>query len=248
MIAERFLFAVMILGAVFPGFTGIMAWQRKNRLWDEAEKATLRLSLTFGFFAVVFALLPFALYFVGGTMAFTWRLSSLIMVIYLFGAIWQGMALARRFKTQWPVASISLLVISTIFLTMELINAIWWSSLGAYALGLLWLLTLAGVQFIVFTAYDQQPMESRGAVSVAAYTHSDPLRLWRQRSAGYSNGAGYGHAHLNPYSDPHARLGRNPNRYTDSGLRRANGRAIAYTPVRSDTHAVGRTGGPYRRR
>jgi hypothetical protein len=123
-------------------------------------------------------------------------------------------------------------------------NAVWWGSLLGYGVGLVYMLALAGMQYLTFIYHvlrpeptqpaTDSPFENLPQTPAVDYRHRGALaeRLRRDRDAGHSHAAAqsYGNIHRDPVA--YARR----QRYSDSYAhqRAADRRSVADRPVRSD--------------
>jgi hypothetical protein len=130
----------------------------------------------------------------------------------------------------------ALLTFTGIMVLMEFANAVLWSSLGVYTGGLLWIVTLCGIQFIAIVAYENQ----------SGFSHVDGdwsnMRMRGRMRGGngtdHPNGTANLYANIHPDSPAPRQLGRDPNRYSDQ--RAANGRAVANPAVRANSNGFRR--------
>lgn len=125
----------------------------RGRHLDRAESASLRIALEFSLFAVIFTLVPLWLASVLTFEPVVWRLSSLLIALFLLMQIGRITYQARRLQVRWPGILNSLLVLCGFLLTIEVLNFLLWQSPVWYTAAVLWLLMLAGIQLIVFVCY-----------------------------------------------------------------------------------------------
>lgn len=244
----EFFYGVMALGIAFAGFTGTIALLRKRNemrvAWDHAERAGLSLSLELGVFAVVFALLPFPLFYWGRTENFAWRLSSMALALFFGFQMLKAISRARQYEVRWPTLMSGLVALTGLVIAAEFVNAVWWSSLAVYTAGLLWVLTLCGIQFIAIVSYDRQNQFSSVFQNRDPYAdrRGEPIRnrMRGVRRGGDTDRAAYVHGYRDPDVDAYPRLGRDPNRYADKRATQSNGRAVTDSAVRRDTSTNGR--------
>jgi hypothetical protein len=229
MTGQEFFYAVMILGSLSFALAGIAGLRRKQNGFDVAEATAIRFALEFSLCAVTFALVPFVLSVLVQYEAVVWHLSSILLAGFF--AVQMGRLILRTldYDVHWPLAWISLLVIFGILLTIEVLNAIWWGSLAAYASGLLWALTFAGIQTIAFICYvPKAPTLTRVQPLSTVYHGPDSAgrSQWmrRRHPADYPNRA--------PHTDPDRRARNHP--------RSAEAHRLAFTrpPRRSDGDAA----------
>lgn len=210
---QEFFYAVLFSAVGLFGFGGLMAARQRQLRWNVADAANLRIGLEYGLCAAVFALLPFPLYYLLGVSVTIWHLSSFLLVCFMLVESIRIFYNIQALRMRWPLAMIAFLVFSAIFLTIELINTLWWGSLGVYAGGLLWILGVAGVQLVAFVCYARPPFAARygsqpGRYAVRGFltdrVHTDRLRS--DHAAGYPNSPANGNAHT--YRDPIQHAGR----------------------------------------
>lgn len=180
-----FFVGMMVLGMGLLGFGGLAGLQARRARARELERAELRLALEFSLATVFFALLPFMVYLLSDYEPFIWRLTSSVIAMYLLVAIGRVYHRIHRMGASWPIAMISLLVLSGFLLTIELVNVFWWASLAGYAWGLLWILLLAGIQYVAFVTYDHKPAQIQPTAHRNARPwperRGDPRREWMRR-------------------------------------------------------------------
>lgn len=202
----EFLIVVMFIGVVIFGFAGMVAWRARQTQWDAAERSGIRLALELSFATVLLALLPFPLYYLFESGGVVWRLASVFSVIFLFVEGAKTFRQMTRYGAKWPALMISLLVLSGILLTIEMVNIFWWGSLAVYAFGLMWIVGLAGVQYISFVCYDldlllQKKTHDSTQSAYAVHRAKQPgERVQRGSRADHPNGKA--HTSTNPYRDP----------------------------------------------
>lgn len=240
-----FFIILTFLGIVLFGFSGLAGRRAYKLPMDTAERVGLRLALEFSLFTVLFSLLPFLLYSLLSQERFVWRMASLLLSVYLFLEIGRVYYQANIHKAEWTITMISLLVLSAILLTIELVNVFWWSGFGIYAIGLLWTLTLSAIQYSAFVLYE------RGSDyyipgSATAQTSTPPkyelhggLRQRLQRDGrtdhSYGNADGHGDYQRDPVT--YARRRRYTNRHGDPSQRRVEGWTLADTFTRPNKNS-----------
>jgi len=154
-----FLFSMMVGGGLIfaaGSVAGVKARSKRGG-WGPAERDSMRIALEFSLFTMIFALLPLLLAYMLQDRAALWMIASIMMVIFLAAELARIILLAQEYGIRWPLVTASLLVLSVILLTIELVNVFWWQALPAYAVGVGWLFLLAGVQTIAFVCYDRIP-------------------------------------------------------------------------------------------
>jgi hypothetical protein len=243
---EFFFFGVMVIGIGVLGTCGLAGLRARRWGLDDAERSGLQLALEFSLLAVVFALVPFAMHALFVFEAVAWQLSSLVLAALLLAQITRIGFMTYHLGARWPAATISLLVLSAILLTIELVNVIWWRGFSGYAVGLLWVLLLACVQFVAFVSYGQQSTEAAPVVGTIRNYAQDRVaagdsyhgilgeRLRRNSSSGNPNRAP--HAHRYTHRDPihYARRQRYADRLANPRARHAHRRPFADTAAGRD--------------
>lgn len=185
-----FFHIAILIGMTFTGLIAIIAALRRDLLVDAAERAGVRLSLAFALSASFFGFLPLALLDIGLPDRVNLRIDSLLMALFLAYQILVALVYARVYRMRFRYTMIFLLVVSAFFVTIELLNSLWWSSLEPYVLGLSWLMLLAGVQFAAYASYDNY-RQNHPAIVLRRFRE----RLWGIRPTGYT------HVKTNRYRD-----------------------------------------------
>ena len=244
---NEFFFAVLVFGSAVLGFGGLAGLRLKQGKWNGLEARGLRFALEFGLFSVIFALVPSVLYYLFNFETVVWRLSSLLLAAFIGTEMVRIVYQVWRFGALWPATTTLLLVFSGILLTIELINVLWWGTLVGYASGLLWIMLLAGIQFIAFVCYDrsgsiaiQQSYKvgktGRGPLDSGGYGHHGLLgqRLQRNHRANHPHGAAYDHADSQHHPVGNAGRIRHRHRLAFTRSRDGDGRTVANPIVRAD--------------
>ncbi|GAB4512054.1 MAG: hypothetical protein OHK0046_11020 [Anaerolineae bacterium] len=169
--ALEFFIIVILLGTAFMGFAGIIG--KRANLERGLERYSLHLTLELSFAAITFGLLPITLFYLLDTTA--WPVASVFIGFYLMVEILRVYRKAHFYQVAPSIPMISLLVISGVLLTIELINAVLWASEAVYIFGLYWVLILAGVQFVTFVLYDRKT-EPKTPASTMAVQSLDPVQ------------------------------------------------------------------------
>lgn len=243
---NEFFFAVLVFGSAILGAGGLAGLRLKQGKWNGVEVRGLRFALEFSLFSVVFALLPSVLYYLFNFETVVWRLSSLLLGAFIATEMVRIIYQVWRYGALWPTTTALLLVFSGILLTIEFINVLWWGVLAAYASGLLWILILAGIQYIAFVCYDRSGTTetqdysvgktTRGLGSTGGYGHHGILgqRLQRHDRANHPHRAAHDHGDAQRHPVRNARRLRHRHRlaYTRSGD--GDSRTVANPTVRPD--------------
>jgi hypothetical protein len=243
---NEFFFAVLVFGGAILGFGGLAGLRLKQRRWNGVEARGLRFALEFGLFTAVFALVPFVLFYLFSFETVVWRLSSLLLAAFLGTEMVRIAYQVWRFGALWPATTTLLLVFSGILLTIEGVNVLWWGALVGYAIGLLWIVILAGTQLIAFVCYDRSGISAtqgyqvgnagRGDVDPGRYGHHGLLgqRLQRDHRADHPYGAAYDHADTQRHAVGNTGRSRHAHRLAFTRTRDGHGRTVANPVVRPD--------------
>jgi hypothetical protein len=241
MIGRLFFQAVMVLG--FSLFSLGIIVGRKRSPQPAPHAHTLRFALEWSFFAVIFGLIPFAFTAIFNFESVIWQLSSLLLAFFLGASVIRIGLLLRQTSTRWPLVTISLLVISAIMLTIELLNVLFWWSPVTYVAGTLWIITLAGLQMIVFICYvPTQPILATNESPAIYHTAHSPGRSEWMRSrhpAGDPYGAANRRTHRDGDGHRDTRQGGHAHRLAFTH-RTADGRPIPNASIRTDRHTRAR--------
>lgn len=224
---------VSLLGAV------VYSWVTHRRIgWrDESERASLRLALEFSLGVVAFALIPFLFHRIFQFETVAWQLCSLAIAMFLIVQIMRISYAAHVYGVRWPIVLISLLVLSGILLTIEVVNVFRWQSFAGYAGGLAWILILAGIQFAAYVYYVRfgasqfvfsSPETGFQDVELFAAGYHGILgeRLRRDRRANHPDRSPYRYRHVHRDPVSYARRQRYAHRLANPYAYRAYRRAI----------------------
>ena len=142
------------IGAALAGFSGIVVAlrQRSAEGWPVAEVLRLRFMLYMSVFTFLFALLPFAPFYLGAPSAFTWRLSSLALAL-AFGALLVVYAARARpaqsgLDARWWYGYMSTGSTLVALLVANTAGLLGGPSFGLYLIGLFWLLLFTATVFV----------------------------------------------------------------------------------------------------
>jgi len=157
--AEGMLLAVSQLGLALGGFAGLLAsfWPSQHSRALRRSPA-LRIILDFTFGALLFGLLPFALFFVSGSQILTWRACSLLLAGFLFyELIWWIWRILKGLRPVHPFLFYSAFVfVVGVVALLELVNCFSRAPFRGYAVGLLWLLVPPIIQFYLFIIHQDR--------------------------------------------------------------------------------------------
>jgi hypothetical protein len=240
MFGEAFFFITIIVGTLLFSAGGLAGLQRKRM--SRAEIAGLRLLLELSLGVVVLALVPDVLFFFFTLPGIVWRLASFAIAMFLLVEVGRVIEKTRALGAHWPVTMIFLLVLSGIMLTIELINMLWWSSLAGYTAGLLWILTLAGIQFIAFVCYDPVAPKRYSIQSVVS-ADSHYRQLQRNHRSDRANGPPFRHTDRDSQAIGDHRSQHHTHRLAFTRTRNGYGRTVANPTIRSHTDTGQRRNG-----
>lgn len=240
MFGEAFFFITIIVGTLLFSVGGLAGRQHKRM--SRAEIAGLRLLLELSLGVIVLALVPDVLFFFFALPGVVWRLASFTIAVFLLMEIGRVIEKTRTLGARWPGTMIFLLVLSGIMLTIELINMLWWSSLAGYTAGLLWILTLAGIQFIAFVCYDPVAPKRYSIQSVVS-ADGRYRQLQRDHRSDRANGPPFCHTDHNAQTIGDRRSQHHTHRLAFTRTRDGYGRTVANPAARSHTDAGQRRNG-----
>lgn len=157
--AEGMLLAVSQIGLALGGFAGLLAsfWPPQHSR-ELRRSPALRIILDFTFGALLFGLLPFALFFISGNQVLTWRACSFLLATFLsYELVWWVRRIVKGLRPVHPFLFYSLFVLVLgVAALVELVNAFSLSSFRVYAVGLLWLLVPPVIQFYLFIIHQDR--------------------------------------------------------------------------------------------
>ena len=152
---EDFLLAVARIALTFVTFAGIVNLLRHGRNpWSLNEIRGLKLMVTFDLAAMLFALIPFPLFYSMKNGPSVWRCSSALLVMFLVYELvvqWRNYAGAqprhpRLFVWLFIVPMIAAIILE---ITCTLVRP----SLALYSWGLLWLMGPPAIQFLIYLSH-----------------------------------------------------------------------------------------------
>ena len=161
MTGELFFLTIASVGMSLTGFVTIVAVflsHSEKREWLPQDVAGLQLMVEHSLAAVLFSLLPSVTSLLIHNEHILWRSVSTVLALVLLLKFFvqrhrikvyskRGTA-PRRLKTLHFGLFLSLVVVG-----IQILNLITWATAFAYAIGILWLLLAAGIQFLHFTSY-----------------------------------------------------------------------------------------------
>lgn len=195
--------------------------------WNAISGVNLGVALEFTLGAIILSVLPFVLAVLLGMVPHIWGVGSFVLAVFLLLQIARIYVKMNTLQARWPLVMATLLVLSGIVLSIEVINSFWWGSLAWYAYGLLWIMAVAAIQLIAFALYDVERSDAfHPGLSPAPPQPVDhqprlrglmPERMRRERRAAHPDRAPDDHANI--YRDPvaFARRERYAHRYPLSG-------------------------------
>lgn len=153
MTGSGFLLLALMIALGLLALSSIAGMLYKRRKLDAQEAISLQLALEFSLSTTLFTVVPFAMSALFDPERVIWGMASLTMAVFFGVELARMTQFNRRYDARWPLAVISLLALCGIMLTIELVNFFWWGSPAAYIGGLLWMMTLAGLQLTAFMCY-----------------------------------------------------------------------------------------------
>ena len=242
MAGSLFLISIAILGVGLTGFAGLLGLVRRPGADTDLTAGDLRVVHLFSVAAVLFALMPFPLYYAFGAESVVWRAGSGLLGLFLVFMIGFNLRKMRIAQPRWPKVMTGLLALSALVLLAEGLNTVWWGSLAGYAWGLLWLLLLAGIQFAAFVYFehDHNAVENQELPDVQTLGVRDSgVSAGRVRGgvrAGHPDRATHHHADLHRHRLGHTRLERHANGFPYATSRDSYRRPDPDLAVRPDSH------------
>ena len=236
----EFLIVVTFVGVVLLGFSGLVGWRAKNAHWNAAERSSIRLALELSMATMLLSLLPFPLFYLFELEWVVWRFASVVIILFMFiegNKVYRQMS---RYGATWPVTMISLLVLSAILLTIEVVNVLMWGSLAVYAGGLLWILCLATIQFIAFVCYDLNlvPSQNKKEDRRSDYAiHNAGGGMQRRSRTDYPNGKANGGTNIHRNAISYARSQRFAHHLPLAHDERSYRGPVSDAPFRADDDA-----------
>lgn len=154
------LFRIVDLALAFIGFSSLVTALRRSKeeAWHPQEINGLVFLAMMGIGAILFALLPFSLFYMELRESLVYSISSALYVVFsvcvILGLTLRGRKSgfpSRRPKLFKAFAVLSIVVISMMGLVAA--GVISKGVLGFYLFGVMWLLVMAFVQFVVFLSF-----------------------------------------------------------------------------------------------
>lgn len=193
-----------------------------------------------GFFA---AAMPIPLYYIG-IEHILWRICSLIFAVMLFIGVVAVSTKMISVGARWPHITIFLLVLSSIFIIIELINMMFWGGPGEYLVGVIWVMILASGQFLSVYTYDYllnppKQVDQRKIPNAEPYRRHGAMdeRLRGERRAGHPYRPPNDYPNLHHYRVPYRKPERKPYTHPVERARPHSGWTIPNAIVRSDEDA-----------
>lgn len=154
---EGVLLAIAQIAVVFAGFSALVAAFRGRFTAIDVQAVRVMVEACLG--AAFFALLPPILAYSVPNEALLLRVLSGALAGYLL--IWTILVLrryrTRRLRMRRPWGLRVVLGEGLVALALLVANAVWWANLAPYAFGLIDLLSVAGLQFLVFAILMDSP-------------------------------------------------------------------------------------------
>jgi len=161
---ENFLLAVARIALTFVTFAGIINLLRHgaDKSWSKNETFGLKLMVRFDLGATFFALLPFPLFYTLRNELVVWRLSGILLTVFLSFSLVVEVAQYRSARNprhpqlfRWLFSLPMILAIG-----IEAWSATFLPSLAVYSWGLLWLLIPPTVQFLIYLHHFGDPPQT----------------------------------------------------------------------------------------
>ncbi len=227
---------VLTFSLVLFGF-GIIIGRKRREVLDEAERFSLRMGSELAFAGALFALLPFPLYFISSVEGSTYGMASLLLATYfLMQTVRVGFKIIQ-YQAHWPAAVGFLLVLSVVFSTIEMLNALITRGLVWYAWGLIWLLILSGLQTLAFIFYDRRLIDDSNDIAPVDEHHRVVAdRMRGNRGTGRADSPANGNRYANGNGLSHSRLERYRDRNGLSNADHTDWRPLTNAPVRPDSY------------
>src|SRR5438876_385164 len=148
---EVFFSTVALVGVTLAGFTGVVTvFRSPASRWQPNEIAGLKWMLEHSFAAVFFALLPFALNEWICREPELWRVLCLLLAAFFVGELGIQVVRFRRTPPRSPKVLGLFMGITLLVLIFLVASAFGGSALRAGSIALIWLLVVAGAQFMFF--------------------------------------------------------------------------------------------------
>lgn len=183
----HFYAAALLIGIVYAAGILALNFAKRGQKLSVPERTGRRFAVEQALALVGFSMLPLisdALLGESSLRGAFLRLESLFLAGFILANLIRLVNRWRRFGVQsWPIAII-ILVISSIFSTIELINAVWWSQESLYAYGLACLVIITALQITAVTAYETSTVKlALSHPHGALWRRFLDGRLWRKRAA-----------------------------------------------------------------
>jgi hypothetical protein len=166
----EFLLTIAEISLAFVGFSAVIVAFRQagGRTWSQFERLLIRGMIELGFAALFFALVPHILVYLHFPDPWVWGLSSTSFGLFMAGYNVNYLIRRRRVggAAESPVRpvvlytrmSISFLIAAALILSA--FDVLVPRGVGAYALGVTWLLALGAIFFLVTLATAEPPSQS----------------------------------------------------------------------------------------
>lgn len=195
-----------VTGVIFVAVSVVLRSLHVQRDVEPAQQVGLHYALTFSIAAVFFAsvgLMSHRLWGNEGVGGAILRLESLLLTGFIGLQMVQAINNARRFGARSRILLALMLAISAVFLTIEVVNAVWWSETRFYLYGIAWILTLGALQLaaVMVDAHAETPstVRSRGAL----LRRFSRQRVRGERATGDSDSTPKSHANIDNHRLPY---------------------------------------------
>jgi hypothetical protein len=197
---------IVVMGVIFVAVSVLLGRLHVQRDVDPAQQVGQRYALEFSVAAVFFAVMGLISYLlwgddgIGGAIL---RLESLLLGGFIALQMVRAINNTRRFGARSRIMLVLMLAISAFFLTIEVVNAVWWSETPFYLYGIMWILTLGALQLaaVMVDAHAETPQafRSRGAF-LRRFTRQ---RVRGERAASDSDSTPKPHANIDNHRLPY---------------------------------------------
>jgi hypothetical protein len=157
---EGILLTIVDLALALIGFSSVVAALRRSRdkAWSSQEINGLVFLAIMASGAILFALLPFALFYMELTLTRIFSIAAAAYCVYsvsvMVGMAWRARRSGFPSRRPWVFnSSAALSVVVTFMMALIAVGQISTGVFGWYLVGVMWLLVLAFVQFVVFLSF-----------------------------------------------------------------------------------------------
>jgi len=207
-----------------------------------ADIAGFDLAWQYSLIGFFIAVLPFPIYYIGleGVM---WRICSLVAAGLLFVSVVMVFTKMMSVGARWPLITVFLLVLSLVFIIIEVANVIIWGGSVEYLVGVVWTIGLAIVQYLSVYYYDYlnpppQSAHKQNIPDAGGYGVRPAIsqRVRRNPPADHPDRSPFGNSNRNRHGDGNG--GQRKSTYTHpvERARPHGGWTVPHAPVRTDNN------------